>query len=40
MTKEEILAMRAGRELNIMVAEDVIGCRVIHDQTYGDMEQI
>jgi len=38
MTKKEILAMKAGRELNIKVAEDVMGCKVAHDEIFGDME--
>ena len=38
MTKEEILAMKAGRELNIRVAEDVMGCKVMEDEIFGDTE--
>jgi hypothetical protein len=38
MTKEEILAMKAGRELNIRVAEDIMGCKVIQDEFFGDVE--
>ena len=38
MTKKEILAMKAGRELNIRVAEDIMGRRVIQDDIFGDME--
>ena len=38
MTKEEILAMKAGRELNIRVAENVMGCKVIEDEIFGDTE--
>ncbi len=38
MTKEEILAMKAGRELNIRVAEEVMGCRVVQDGAVGDTE--
>jgi len=38
MTKEEILAMKAGRELNIRVAEDVMGCKFIEDEILGDTE--
>ena len=32
MTKEEILAMKSGRELNIKVAEDVMGHEVTWDE--------
>jgi len=39
MTKEEILAMRPGRELNIAVAEVVMKHKVIVDETFGDMER-
>ena len=38
MTKEEILAMKAGRELNIRIAEDVMGYKFIEDEIFGDME--
>ena len=38
MTKEEILAMKPGRELNIRVAEEIIGHNVIEDEIFGDME--
>jgi len=38
VTKEEILAMKAGRELNIRVTEDVMGCKLIEDEIFGDME--
>lgn len=31
--------MKAGRELNIQVAEEVIGCNVIEDEIFGDMER-
>jgi len=37
-TKEEILAMKPGRELNIRVAEEIIGHNVIEDEIFGDME--
>ena len=36
MTKEEILAMKAGRELNIIVAEDVMGGKFMVDEIFGD----
>ena len=36
MTSEEILAMKAGRELNIRVAEDVMGGRFVVDEIFGD----
>jgi len=38
MTTEEILALKAGRELNIRVAEAVMGRRYTQDETFGDME--
>ena len=38
MTKEEILAMTAGRELNIRVAQDVLGARFMVDEIFGDTE--
>lgn len=38
MTKEEILAMKAGRELNIRVSEDVMGCKFMVDAIFGDTE--
>ena len=38
MTKGEILAMKAGRELNIQVAEAVMEHRYARDETFGDME--
>jgi hypothetical protein len=39
MTKQEILAMKSGRELNMKVAEKVMGYQVILDKTFGDMER-
>jgi len=39
MTKEEILAMKPGRELNILVAEVVMKHKVIVDGIFGDMER-
>jgi len=39
MAKEEILAMKPGRELNIKVAEDVMGHKVILDEIFGDVER-
>jgi hypothetical protein len=39
MTKEEILAMKPGRELNIAVAEVVMKHKVIVDKIFGDMER-
>jgi len=39
MTKEEILAMKPGRELNIAVAEVVMKRKVIVDGIFGDMER-
>lgn len=38
MTKKEILAMEAGRELNIRVAEDVMGCKFVQDEFFGHMQ--
>ena len=38
MNKEEILAMKAGKELNIRVAETVMERRHTQDETFGDME--
>ena len=38
MTKEEILEMKAGRELNIRVAEEVMGCKFAQDELFGDMQ--
>ena len=38
MTKEEILAMKAGRDLNIRVAENVMGCTFLVDEIFGDTE--
>jgi hypothetical protein len=37
VTKGEILVMKQGGELNIRVAEDVMGCKVIVDEIFGDM---
>jgi hypothetical protein len=38
MTQDEILAMQPGRELNAMVAEEIIGRRVVQDELLGDLE--
>lgn len=38
MTKEEILGMKVGKELNIRVAEDVMECKFIEDKILGDTE--
>lgn len=38
MTKEKIMAMRAGKGLDIMVAKTVMGHRYVRDETFGDME--
>jgi len=38
MTEEEILAMEAGRDLNIRVAEDVEGCKFVIDDIFGDIQ--
>ncbi len=39
MTQEEILAMKPGVELNVKVAEEVIGHVVARDETFGYMER-
>jgi hypothetical protein len=39
MTKEEILAMRPGRELNKAVAEVVMEHIVVEDKIFGEMER-
>ena len=39
MTKEEILAMKAGRDLNIIIAEDAMGCKFAQDELFGDMQR-
>jgi hypothetical protein len=39
MTEKEILSMKPGAELNIMVAKEVMGHRVIKDEHLGDMER-
>ena len=39
MTKEEILAMKSGKKLNIKVAEAVMGHEVIVDEIFGDSER-
>ncbi|MBI2906916.1 MAG: hypothetical protein HYX92_04605 [Chloroflexi bacterium] len=39
MSLEEILAMKPGAELNALVAEQVMGKRVVKDQFFGYMEQ-
>ena len=38
MTREEILAMKPGKELNMKVAEVVMGRKVTSDEIFGDME--
>ena len=38
--KEEILAMKAGRGLNIRVAEDVMKRKFAQDEIFGDMESL
>jgi hypothetical protein len=40
MTKEEILAMKPGIELNIAVAERVLGHAIKNDEVMGYMERI
>jgi hypothetical protein len=39
MTQEEILAMPPGTELNLKVAETIMGHRVINDEIFGYMER-
>ena len=39
MTKEEILAMNPGLELNIKVAEEIIGHSVAKDDVFGYVER-
>ncbi len=39
MTREEILTMKPGRELNIAVAEVVMKHKVVVDEIFGDMER-
>jgi len=39
MTPEEILAMQPGSELNMKVAEKVMGHIVVNDATFGNMER-
>ena len=39
MTKEEILAMKSGGELNKKVAEGVMGHEIIVDEIFGEMER-
>jgi len=38
MTKEDILTMKLGRELNIKVAQEVMGHKVVGDESFGYME--
>ncbi len=38
MNKEDIFAMKPGNELDIRVAEDVMGHKVVSDEIFGDME--
>jgi len=38
MTREEILALKAGRNLNISVSEEIMGNRVVVDPILGDTE--
>ena len=39
MTKEEILAMKPGLELNIKVAKEIIGHEVAEDEIFGYVEK-
>ena len=39
MTKEEILAMEPGRELDMVVAKYVMDCNVVEDPALGDMQR-
>jgi len=38
MNKEEILAMKPGKELNIKIAEEVMGATYAQDEIFGDVE--
>ena len=38
MTRDEILAMEAGRSLNLRVSEEVMGNRVVSDDILGETE--
>lgn len=40
MTREEILAMEPGSELNRKVAEEVMGYTIVNDETFGYMERL
>ena len=40
MTQEEILAMQPGSELNMKVAEQVMGHAIVKDQLFGYMERM
>lgn len=40
MTKEEILAMKPGNELNLAIAERIMGHIVKQDETFGYMERM
>jgi hypothetical protein len=40
MTKEEILTMRPGSELNMKVAEIIMGHKIINDESFGYMERM
>ncbi|HUV59444.1 MAG TPA: hypothetical protein VMW09_04965 [Desulfatiglandales bacterium] len=39
MANEKILAMKAGRELNIRVAEDVMRYTFAQDEIFSDMQR-
>ena len=39
MVEKEILEMRPGAELNILVAKQIMGHEVVSDQMMGDMER-
>ena len=38
MTKDEVLSMQEGRELDILVSEIVMGNKMVVDEVFGDME--
>ena len=38
MTREEILAMEAGKNLDIRVAKDVMGCKFVRDEIFEDIQ--
>lgn len=39
MTKDKILTMKPGRELNMLVAREIMGHEVVSDEVMGDTER-